>query len=224
MRPPQEGAYPGFQPSAATEIKRLDGCFGSFVGYLKARGLYDNSIVVLTADHGESYGDYGHTNHTFGLHPEVLRVPLIIHLPIDMQNKYYVDPDAVAFNIDVTPSLYYLLGHRPLQTTSASGRPLFTLTKEENESYQRANYMVAVCYGPIYGLLSHNGDNLFVANEMDDVYQYFDLVHDPGGTHNLLDQQILASDQKVIRADVQGIADLYHYRHHSQSLLSWMMR
>jgi hypothetical protein len=59
---------------------------------------------------------------------------------------------------------------------------------------------------------------------MDDVYQYFDLVHDPGGTHNLLDQQILARDQKLIRADVQAIADLYHYQHHRQSLLSWMMR
>jgi arylsulfatase A-like enzyme len=224
VRPPLEGTYPGFQPSAATEIKRLDGCFGSFVSYLKARGVYDNSIVVLTADHGESYGDYGHTNHTFGLHPEVLRVPLIIHLPVSMQNKYYVDPDAVAFNIDVTPSLYYLLGHRPVANDQRFGRPLFTLTKQENESYQRKDYLVAVCYGPIYGLLSHKGDNLFVANEMDDVYQYFDLAHDPGGTHNLLDAQILASDQKLIRADVQGIADLYHYQHHSQSLLSWMMR
>lgn len=224
VRPPQDGAYPGFQPSAATEIKRLDGCFGSFVSYLKAHGLYDNSIVVLTADHGESYGDYGHTNHTFGLHPEVLRVPLIIHLPVSMQKNYYVNPDAVAFNIDVTPSLYYLLGHKPVANDERFGRPLFTLTKEENESYQRENYLVAVCYGPIYGLLSHNGGNLFVANEMDDVYQYFDLVHDPGGTHNLLDQQILANDQKLIRADVQGIADLYHYRPHTQSLLSWMMR
>jgi hypothetical protein len=154
----------------------------------------------------------------------VLRVPLIIHLPSAMQKKYYVDPDAVAFNIDVTPSLYYLLGHRPVVNDERFGRPLFTLTKKENESYQRENYLVAVCYGPIYGLLSHNGDNLFVANEMDDVYQYFDLVNDPGGTHNLLDQQILANDQRLVRGYVQGIADLYHYKHHSQSLMSWMMR
>ncbi len=224
IRPPQEGAYPGFQPSAATEIRRLDGCFGNFVQYLKARGLYDNSIVVLTADHGESYGDYGHTNHTFGLHPEVLRVPLIIHLPEAMKKQYYVDPEALAFNIDVTPSLYYLLGHRPVVNDERFGRPLFTLTKEENESYQRENYLVAVCYGPIYGLLSHNGENLFVANEMDDAYQYFDLVHDPGGTHNLLDQQTLTNDQRLIRGYVQAIADLYHYKHHPQSLVSWMMR
>jgi len=224
VRPPQEDAYPGFQPTAASEIKRLDGCFGNFIQYLKARGIYDNSVVVLTADHGESYGDYGHTNHTFGLHPEVLRVPLIVHLPAAMQKKYYVDPDAVAFNIDVTPSLYYLLGHKPVINDERFGRPLFTSTREENEAYQRENYLVAVCYGPIYGLLSNKGNNLFVANEMDDVYQYFDLVRDPGGTRNLLDPETLANDQRLIRGYVQAIADLYHYQYHRPSLINWMMR
>ncbi|HYK50987.1 MAG TPA: sulfatase-like hydrolase/transferase, partial [Terriglobales bacterium] len=110
LRPPSAEQYPGFYASAATEINRLDGCFGKFIKYLKTRGLYDNSIVVLTADHGESYGDFGHTNHAFGLHPEVLKVPLIFHLPTAMRKSMYYDPESIAFNIDVTPTLYYLLG------------------------------------------------------------------------------------------------------------------
>ena len=222
VRPPHN--YPGFNPSAATEIKRLDGCFGQFIHYLKSRRLYDNSIVVLTADHGESYGEFGHSNHAFGLTPQALRIPLIIHVPKSMRNEFYVDPEAIAFNIDVTPTLYSLLGHTPVVNDERLGRPLFTRTKEEHDKYLRDSYLVAVCYAAIYGLLSRNGEGLFIANEMDDAYQYFDLTHDPEGIHNLVDGDTVTTHKLVIRSNVQSIADLYHYRYHRESLLSWIMR
>ena len=224
LRPARADQYPGFYAPAASEINRLDGCFGKFIRYLKARGLYDNSIVVLTADHGESYGDFGHTNHAFGLHPEVLKVPLIFHLPTALRKSMYYDPEAIAFNIDVTPTLYYLLGHRPIADDSRFGRPLFTLTREEHERYQRDSYLVAVCYGPIYGLLGRRGQDLFVANEMEGTYEYYDLVHDPFGTKNLVNSQVQGEAERQIRGYVQEVADLYHYRPQRFSLVSWMIR
>lgn len=224
VRPPDAAQYPGFYAPAANEIRRLDGCFGKFIQYLKARGIYDNSIVVLTADHGESYGEFGHTNHAFGMHPEVLQVPLIFHLPPALQKNMYYDPEAIAFNIDVTPTLYYLLGHRPIVDDARFGRPLFTLTREEHERFQRDSYLVAVCYGPIYGLLGRRGEDLFVANEMEGSYEYYDLVHDRFGTTNLLTARVQAEGERQIREYVQEIADLYHYRHQRFSLLAWMIR
>ena len=224
LRPPRTELYPGFYAPAATEINRLDGCFGKFIQYLKTRGLYDNSIVVLTADHGESYGEFGHLNHAFGMHPEVLKVPLIFHLPTALRKSVDYDPDAIAFNIDVTPSLYYLLGHRPIADDSRFGRPLFTLTREEHDRFQRDSYLVAVCYGPIYGLLGSRGQDLFVANEMEGTYEYYDLVHDPFGTKNLVNSEVQREGQRQLRRYVQEVADLYHYRHQRFSLLSWMIR
>jgi arylsulfatase A-like enzyme len=224
LRPPRTELYPGFYAPAATEINRLDGCFGKFIRYLKARGLYDNSIVVLTADHGESYGEFGHMNHAFGMHPEVLKVPLIFHLPTALRKSVDYDPDAIAFNIDVTPSLYYLLGHRPIADDSRFGRPLFTVTREEHDRFQRESYLVAVCYGPIYGLLGSRGQDLFIANEMEGTYEYYDLVRDPFGTKNLVDIQVQREGQRQLRRYVQEVADLYHYRHQRFSLLSWMIR
>ncbi len=224
VRLPQRGRYPGFQPSAANELLRFDSCFGQFISYLKSRGLYDNSIVVLTADHGEAYGEYGHISHAYGMYPSTLRIPLMIHLPKAMRNRYYYDPQAVAFNMDVTPSLYYLLGYRNIANDEKFGRPLFTDTPEEYRSYQRDSYLVSVCYNPIYGVLGGDGKTLFIANEMDGVNQYFDLVHDPDGTVNLVDSKIQARSQTQIREYVQDLADYYQYRYHTPTLLSWAMR
>ncbi len=224
VRPPDPGKYPGFQPSAATELRRFDACFGNFISYLKSRGLYDNSIVVLTADHGEAYGEFGHISHAYGLYPSTLRIPLIIHLPQGLRDRYYYDPQAVAFNIDVTPSLYYLLGYRPVANDDKFGRPLFTQTPQEHEAYQRKSFLVSVCYNPIYGILAGDGKTLFIANEVNGEYQYFDLVHDPEGTVNLIDNQIRAQGQKQIRGYVQDLADYYHYRYDTPTLLSWALR
>jgi len=223
-RPAKAEMYPGFYAPAASEINRLDGCFGQFIQYLKTRGIYDNSIVVLTADHGESYGEFGHTNHAFGMHPEVLQVPLIFHLPPALQKSMYYDPQAIAFNIDVTPTLYYLLGHRQIVDDPRFGRPLFTLTREEHNRFQRESYLVAVCYGPIYGLLGRQGDTLFVANEMEGTYEYYDLVHDRFGTKNLINRRVQTDGERQIREYVQEVADLYHYRYQPFSLLAWMIR
>jgi hypothetical protein len=224
VRPTEPGMYPGFQPSAANELRRFDGCFGSFISYLKSRGLYDNSIVVLTADHGEAYGEYGHISHAYGMYPSTLRIPLIIHLPKGARNRYYYDPQAVAFNMDVTPSLYYLLGYRSIANDEKFGRPLFTETPEEFRSYQRDSYLVSVCYNPIYGILGGDGKTLFIANEVDGVNQYFDLVHDPEGIVNLVDRTTRARSQSQIRERVQDLADFYRYQYHTPTLLGWAMR
>ena len=73
--------YPGFYAPYASRVRRLDGCFGAFISYLKQRGRYDNSIVIVTADHGDSLGEGGNWGHAVWLFPEIVRIPLIIHVP-----------------------------------------------------------------------------------------------------------------------------------------------
>lgn len=216
-------AYPGFKAKTASELERMDGCFGNFVQYLKSSGFYSNSIIVLTSDHGDSFGEFGHQGHALEVDPDILKIPLIIHLPNDMKNKYYNDPDQAAFNIDVTPTLYYLLGHGPIVNDPRFGRPLFTRTKAEADEYRRTNYLVASSYGPIYGLLSNNGKSLFVANAIKGTNQYFDLTKDPEGGVNRINDKILAKDQKIVHDDVQSIANLYRYQYHAPTFMDWLM-
>ena len=48
---------------------------------LRSKGLLDNTLVVITADHGELFGEHGLTGHHSSLYYDVLHVPLILHFP-----------------------------------------------------------------------------------------------------------------------------------------------
>ena len=67
------------------EVHWVDKCLGEFFSYLKQRGMYDNSIIIVTSDHGDATGEFGRMSHSTSIWPEVMRVPLIIHLPSKMR-------------------------------------------------------------------------------------------------------------------------------------------
>ncbi len=64
-----------------SEIAFTDRYIGILLDQLKQQGLYDNSIIILTSDHGEEFMERGWIGHTISLYQELLRVPLIIRLP-----------------------------------------------------------------------------------------------------------------------------------------------
>jgi arylsulfatase A-like enzyme/uncharacterized membrane protein YbhN (UPF0104 family) len=63
------------------EITYWDEHFGNLVADLKRRGLYDDLTIVITADHGEEFGDHGGFWHGTTLYDEQLHVPLFVKLP-----------------------------------------------------------------------------------------------------------------------------------------------
>jgi arylsulfatase A-like enzyme len=161
--PPGE-SYPGFYAPYASRVKRLDAAFGQFVDFLKSRGLYEDSLIVLTADHGDSLGEEGRWGHAYTIFPEIVRIPLIVHLPPWLSETVTASPESLAFLTDITPSLYYLLGHPPSVTNELAGVPLFTRTPGERTRDQHGSFLVASSYAPVYGILSHQGKQLFVAD------------------------------------------------------------
>jgi arylsulfatase A-like enzyme len=63
------------------EIAYLDELVGGLIQALEAAGQLDDTLVVLTSDHGENFGDHGHFRHVFNLYGSTVRVPLLILLP-----------------------------------------------------------------------------------------------------------------------------------------------
>jgi arylsulfatase A-like enzyme len=63
------------------EIRFNDHYFGELVERLEERGLYRDSMLVLTSDHGEEFGERGGSGHGFTLFEEVVRVPLVVKYP-----------------------------------------------------------------------------------------------------------------------------------------------
>ena len=95
------------------EVHWVDACLGEFFSYLKQRGMYDNSIIIVTSDHGDATGEFGRISHSTSIWPEIMRVPLIIHLPPKMREHLVYDDTRLSTLTDITPTLYYLLGHAP---------------------------------------------------------------------------------------------------------------
>ena len=88
-------------------IAYVDELIGTFVRELRRLQLFDNTIFVITADHGEAFMEHGFMEHTPCLHGEVLRVPLIVCGPgLDRGKRI----KSQVRSIDIMPTLLDLCG------------------------------------------------------------------------------------------------------------------
>lgn len=63
------------------ELRFVDQQIGAFVRDLDRRGILDETLVVITSDHGEAIGDHGKTSHLQSVYEELVHVPLILRHP-----------------------------------------------------------------------------------------------------------------------------------------------
>jgi len=63
------------------QFELIDKLIGKYIEYLKQRNLYDDSLIIFIADHGEMNGEWGCIDKGAYLNPQVLRVPIILKLP-----------------------------------------------------------------------------------------------------------------------------------------------
>jgi len=71
-------------------LSYTDAELGRLLDDLRRRGLLDNTLVIVTSDHGEAFGEHGLFQHTHSLYKEVLHVPLILRLPGAVPEAYRV--------------------------------------------------------------------------------------------------------------------------------------
>jgi len=95
------------------EIVFLDAHLGEFLDHLKTRGLYDDSLIVLTADHGEEFHEHGGWWHGTTLYDEQIRVPLIVKppkgapgAPAGLRGRI----DGIARSLDIAPTILAMCG------------------------------------------------------------------------------------------------------------------
>lgn len=207
------GRYPGFYAPYASRLRRIDGCIGGFEQYLKSRGMFDDSLIVLTADHGDSLGEEGRWGHAYTLAPEVVRVPLIVHLPGAYRNLYSA-PDSVVFQSDVTPSLYYLLDHKPTLKEPFYGRPLFTQSASEQKSAAQDSYVIAASYAAVWGVLSDHGKSLFVADAVNYKNSLFHISDNGASNAGFIGSSQTDAAEDIMREGISRIATFYKFAAH----------
>jgi hypothetical protein len=92
----------------AGEVAHLDRQLGAFLDQLRAEGLYDELVIVLTSDHGEEFLEHGGWWHGDSLHVEQTRVPLWIK-PAGARGGGGVVPGSASL-IEVAPTVAARLG------------------------------------------------------------------------------------------------------------------
>lgn len=157
--------YDGFYPPVASRVRRFDSCFGAFVDDLKSRGLFDNSIIVLTSDHGDSLGEEGRMGHAYTLYPEIVRIPLIVHVPAALRARFEWDTARPAYTTDLTPTLFRLLGHQPLSPGDFYGEAL--AREPGTPQLPPRDRMIASSYGSVYGAVLRGGAVIYVADAIE---------------------------------------------------------
>jgi arylsulfatase A-like enzyme len=89
------------------EIGFTDGHLGRLLRHLGTLGVAEDTVIVVVADHGEEFMRHGWIGHTRTLYDELLRVPLVIHLPGVEVGREVRTPVSL---LDVAPTLLELAG------------------------------------------------------------------------------------------------------------------
>ncbi len=89
------------------EIAFADEQVGRLLRFLKDKGLYQNTVIVLSGDHGESLGEHGEKTHGFFIYNVTMHVPLIIHLPGNPATQTVADPVSL---VDLMPTVLAATG------------------------------------------------------------------------------------------------------------------
>ncbi len=90
-------------------LRQLDDQLARLFDHLREGGFLDDTLVVVTSDHGEEFLDHGELNHAMSQYQELVRVPLLVIGPSIPAGRTVADPVAL---IDVLPTSLGLLGLR----------------------------------------------------------------------------------------------------------------
>jgi arylsulfatase len=84
-------------------VHEQDDCLADLIAGLKKRGVWDDALVLLVADHGEAFGEHDYWDHGSGLHQHQLSVPLIMRWPRVLPKNRKIS--GIARTVDIMPTL-----------------------------------------------------------------------------------------------------------------------
>jgi tetratricopeptide (TPR) repeat protein len=175
---PYASRHPG-QPYLG-EIAYTDHVVGRLTGWLRERGLTDETLVVLTADHGESLGDHGEAAHAYFIYSATTHVPLIVRTPWGFRGRSRTQVSSV----DLMPTVLDLVG-LPAQDAidgRSVARALFDTSADLGHAAYSETYFPRYHYGwqQLVGL--RDGRHQLIEAPEPELY---DVVRDPGETSNI---------------------------------------
>lgn len=167
-------------------------------GLLEATGVLRDSVVIMTADHGEEFGEHGGLSHDGKMYAELVRVPLLI---FDGARSMAGMCDNLVSSVDIPPTIVHFYGLP--EVPSFQGRSLLPVAAYRNDG----------CYGeaidkrgpvkdtdrPVYFYCEDNYKVIYRAGPAS--WEMYDLKNDPNESANICDS---APNMPYMKAKLQS--------------------
>jgi arylsulfatase A-like enzyme len=169
------------------EILYTDRQLERLFGEMKRLGVYDDSMVIVTSDHGEEFLDHGMWEHQKTLYEEQIRIPLLMKLPGGARGPRRVSGQVSL--IDVAPTILDLLGLAAPATFQ--GRSLLPAvdrgTSDAREAWAETEHTIDGTHKLAVRRGSGGKKAIFSVKENEVALELYDLARDSKETTNLED-------------------------------------
>ena len=196
------------------EIAFADEQVGRLLRFLKEKGIYRNTVIVLCGDHGESLGEHGEKTHGFFIYNATMHVPLIIRLPENAAARVVADPVSL---VDLMPTVLGAVGLEiPSQVQGRSLLPQLRDLRDHDDLHGDDLHhddqagRDRVLYGETYLPRLHFNWSELRGSENTKYHfidaprpELYDLAKDPGEVHNLFTEKKAVSEE--MRAKLAGM-------------------
>jgi choline-sulfatase len=134
------------EPRYEAEIAFADKELGRFFSELKRMDLWDDTLVIVAGDHGESLGEHGERFHGIFTYESTMHVPLIVRLPGAPRGRHVTDQASL---LDITPTVLTALGE-PVPG-NLQGVSLVDAVRGRGRVPARSSYLESIYGSTSYG-------------------------------------------------------------------------
>ena len=180
-----------------------DKLFGEMLDKLKKKGLYKESLIIYTSDHGQEFFEFGDFGHNTNFSPAQTQVPMVIKLP-DSMKKDITLPNNISKNIlnslsshqDIVPTLLSLIGIKNKSADYSSGQNIFD--KDFSREYVVSSNWTKnsiITDDHIY-VFSNTPDKIF-SNEIRDRHTYEPLLNTTSDSKTVI--QVIHENKQFLK-------------------------
>lgn len=165
-----------YQASYDSELAYTDEQLGRLISYLKSNGLYDDSLIIVTSDHGETMSEGSeYFTHGDNLYQRETNVPLLIKLPHQYESNTVTQ---WVSTLDIFPTVFEYLG---MSSQGQEGSSLLPLIYGQDNGRDKSVVSYVVSPQATQYSIIHDGLKLikYVRDGQPTTYELFNLADDP---------------------------------------------
>lgn len=204
------------------ELYYTDHVVGKMREALEEAGDWDNTLFIVTSDHGEHFGEHGHVDHVFSLHQPLVRVPLIVHearhfiggktdsRPVQLLDLF---PTVLSI-VGIESGKYAVHGQDLVDGAIAPDRPLYLEYHNPKQTFNALGKRAAEDYLKLEPY--HRALRAVIQDDMkfiwssDGQHEFYDLKNDPNEMVELSSLDAFRARREELHALLNDFVNTYH--------------